>query len=284
MNQTLGKLYVVGTPIGNLDDLSYRACKVLSTVDWIAAEDTRQSRKLLDHYNISKELISLHQFNEKERIDHLVAKLQTGETGALISDAGTPCVSDPGAYLIKALHEEGMIVSPLPGPCAAISAFSVSGCLNNSFVFIGFLPAKSQTRRKKLLEFKDLPYTVIIYEAPHRIEAMLSDCHDIFPTERRIVIGREITKKFETFYSGSVGSIYQDMKNAVIPAKGEFVVLIEGETQDSKTDSDSDDEEAKRVLKILISEMPVKQAVNVAVAITGQPKNKLYNFAIDLKK
>ncbi len=284
MNKTVGKLYVVGTPIGNLDDFSYRACETLKQVDWIAAEDTRESKKLLEHYNIKKEMVSLHNYNELERCQYLIRRLQQGESGALISDAGTPCISDPGARLIKALHEEKVDVIPIPGACAVIAAFSVSGLVNNSFLFVGFLPAKSQGRKKKLQEIKDLSCTTIFYEAPHRIKAMLSDCHEILANDRRIVIARELTKKYESLYTGTLESVFQMIQTEEMPARGEFVVLIEGVGEKIQSELDIEELEAKKVLKVLMAELKLKQAVNLATTLTGLPKNKLYNWAIDLKK
>lgn len=284
MNKTVGKLYVVGTPIGNLNDLSYRACETLKQVDWIAAEDTRESRKLLEHYNIKKEMVSLHNYNELERCQYLIRRLQQGESGALISDAGTPCISDPGARLIKALHEEKVDVIPIPGACAAIAAFSVSGLVNNSFLFVGFLPAKSQGRKKKLQEIKDLSCTTIFYEAPHRIKSMLSDCHEILANDRRIVIARELTKKYESLYTGTLESVFQMIQTEEMPARGEFVVLIEGVSEKIQSELDIEELEAKKVLKVLMAELKLKQAVNLATTLTGCPKNKLYSWAIDLKK
>jgi len=284
MNKTVGKLYVVGTPIGNLNDISYRACETLKQVDWIAAEDTRESKKLLEHYNIKKEMISLHNYNELDRCQYLSERLHRGESGALISDAGTPCISDPGAKLIKMLHEEKVDVVPVPGACAAIAALSVSGLIDNTFFFVGFLPAKSQARKKKLQEIKDLSCTTVIYEAPHRIKEMLSDCHEILANDRRIVIARELTKKYESLYTGTVESIFQAIKTEALPARGEFVVLIEGVGEKSQSELDIEALKAKKILKILMAELKLKQAVNLATTLTGYPKNKLYSWAIDLKK
>mgnify|MGYP003626029813 CR=1 FL=1 len=284
MNKTVGKLYVVGTPIGNLDDLSYRACETLKQVDWIAAEDTRESRKLLEHYNIKKEMVSLHNYNELDRCQYLIERLQQGEDGALISDAGTPCVSDPGAKLVQALYKEKIDVVPIPGPCAAIAAYSAAGLVNSSFIFIGFLPAKSQGRKKRLLEISKLSSTLVFYEAPHRIKDMLFDCHEILEKERRIVVARELTKKYESLYTGTIESIFNDVQTDTIPARGEFVVLIDGAGEKTESDLDEEEIKAKNILKILLAELKLKQAVNIATQLTGSPKNKLYSWAIDLKK
>ncbi|MCS5708129.1 16S rRNA (cytidine(1402)-2'-O)-methyltransferase [Candidatus Berkiella cookevillensis] len=278
-----GKLYVVATPIGNLDDLSFRANTILKQVDWIAAEDTRQSKKLLDHYHIQKKLISLHNFNEKSRITQLIESLKAGQNGALISDAGTPCISDPGAHLIQALHEDKISVVPIPGACALISALSVAGFSTTEFLFLGFLPAKSVARKQQLETIKNLPYTIVFYEAPHRISEMLYDCKKILGEERRVVVARELTKKYETLYVSTLKNLSEDADSAAVEIRGEFVVIIEGVPKETLQDHQQNDQKANKILTMLLAEMSVKSAVNIAAEITDCPKNKLYDLAIAIQ-
>ena len=283
MTVQTGKLYVVATPIGNLDDISYRACSVLKQVDWIAVEDTRQSKKLLDHYQISKKLISLHLFNEKSRVDQIIQRLQSGQSGALISDAGTPCISDPGALLIQAMHLNQIPVVPIPGPCALITALSISGFASTEFLFVGFLPSKSTARKTKLTSLKRLTFTLVMYEAPHRISEMLSDCKDILGSERKVVVARELTKKYETLYVNKLQNLFDDSVLSNIEPRGEFVVVIEGFLEDEQQNQDISDQKARKILTKLLSEMSVKSAVQLTAEITECPKNKLYDWAVTLQ-
>lgn len=278
-----GKLYVVATPIGNLDDLSFRANTILKQVDWIAAEDTRQSKKLLDHYHIRKKLISLHNFNEKSRITQLIQSLKAGQNGALISDAGTPCISDPGAHLIQALHEDKIPVVPIPGACALISALSVAGFSATEFLFMGFLPAKSVARKQQLETIKNLSCTIVFYEAPHRISEMLYDCKKILGEERRVVVARELTKKYETLYVNTLKNLSEDADSVAVEKRGEFVVVIEGISKETQQDHQQNDQRANKILTMLLSEMSVKSAVNIASEIIDCPKNKLYDLAIAIQ-
>ncbi|MGE3319859.1 MAG: 16S rRNA (cytidine(1402)-2'-O)-methyltransferase [Candidatus Berkiella sp.] len=278
--QEMGKLYVVATPIGNLTDISLRAQEILSQVTWIAAEDTRHSMALLTHFGINTPLVSYHDHNERDKSAQLIEQIRQGEDGALISDAGTPLISDPGYHLVQKAHEAGISVIPIPGACAAIAALSASGLPSAKFLFEGFLPAKSG-RNKRLEALKSVPFTVIFYEAPHRIETLLEECIEVFGGERQACIAKEITKKFERIYSANLAAILARLQNGEIPQKGEFVFMVAPE--DEKTESLAGTEEQIRVLKILLAELPVKQAVKMAVALTGHPKNALYELALEIQ-
>ncbi len=278
--QQMGKLYVVATPIGNITDISQRAQDILSQVTWIAAEDTRHSLGLLQRLGISTHLVSYHDHNERDRADELIEKITTGENGALISDAGTPLISDPGYHLVQKAHQAGIQVIPVPGACAAIAALSASGLPSAKFLFEGFLPAKSG-RRNRIAALKDFPSTVIFYEAPHRILELLEECTQILGADRQACIAKEITKKFETIYAGSLQVILERVKEGVIPLKGEFVLLIAPD--EGKTETVEEIAEQMRVMQILLAELPVKQAVKLAVQLTGHPKNALYELALQIQ-
>jgi 16S rRNA (cytidine1402-2'-O)-methyltransferase len=281
MHHEMGKLYVVATPIGNLEDLSHRAQRILGQVTCIAAEDTRHSKGLLQHLGIMTPLISYHEHNEKERAHSFIEKLIGGEDIALISDAGTPLISDPGYALVAAAHSAGIQVIPIPGACAAITALSVSGLPTDKFLFEGFLPAKSGNRRKRLTSLAYFPHTLVFYEAPHRIVSMVEDCCEVLVQPRRATIAREITKKFESIKMGNLSEILSDLQTAKIPEKGEFVLVVEGfqeETQEAPNDH-----EMERVLQILLAELSLKQSVQIAVKLTGLPKNALYDCAMKLQ-
>lgn len=279
-----GKLYVVGTPIGNLDDISHRAISTLKQVDWIATEDTRHSKILLSHFNIQKKLLSLHSFNEKSRIDKLVEALQGGDSGALISDAGTPCISDPGAYLINALHLNQIPVVPIPGPCALITALSVSGFTTTDFLFTGFLSVKSSARKAKLEQLKQHTATLVCYEAPHRLLGMISDCKDVLGGERRVCIGRELTKKYETLYVSTLEEIHHQIAAGSMEVRGEFVIIIEGFLANPAILEKVNLEKARRILIKLLDEVSIKSAVQLTSELTEYPKNKLYEVALVLQQ
>lgn len=281
MHHRMGKLYVVATPIGNLGDLSERARQILSQVTWVAAEDTRHSSGLLSHLGVAPRLVSYHDHNEGARLTQLIEWLKQGEDGALISDAGTPLISDPGYGLVFQAHQEQIDVVPIPGPCAPIAALSASGLPTDKFLFEGFLSSKSTARIKRLEELKSFPHSVIYFEAPHRILDFLNDALNVLGASRRICIARELTKKFESIILLPLGEMLTAVESQKIPQKGEFVVIIEGETGPIKAESEA---EMERVLSILLPEMPLKQAVGIAVKLTGLPKNQLYDFAMQLKK
>ena len=269
-------LYIVATPIGNLADLSLRAQEILRSVTVIAAEDTRHSRHLLQHYGINTPLISLHSHNEKASTQALLSRLQAGESMALVSDAGTPLISDPGFDLVRAARQQGINVSPIPGPCAAITALSAAGLPCDRFIFEGFLPATTLARSRRMQELQAETRTLIYYEAPHRILAMLSDAIKVFGETRYAVIAREVTKQFETFYIGTLIELYTQISTDPHATKGEIVVLLAGQEGQSTENI----MEGQRVLKLMLKDLPLKQAVKLTAEITGLAKNKLYQWAI----
>lgn len=277
-----GILYVVATPIGNLADISLRALDILKSVDLIAAEDTRHSLVLLNHYGITRPIISLHQHNEQQRISELLSQLQAGLRIALISDAGTPLISDPGSRLVQALHQENMAVIPIPGPCAAISALSVSGLPTDRFVFEGFLPSKSAARRQRLQALANETRTLVFYEAPHRIEDLLKDLIDLYGGERLATYVREMTKNFETIRHTNLNSLYEIIGEDPNQCKGEFVLMVHG--ADEIHHGEKDEIELRRVLNILLEELPLKQAVTLAVKLTRVKKNDIYALALQTKR
>lgn len=278
---TAGTLYVVATPIGNLDDLSVRARDTLSAVDLIAAEDTRHTRRLLTHFGLKKPLFALHEHNEGQAVPVLVERLAAGESVALVSDAGTPLVSDPGYRLVRAAAEAGLDVSPIPGPCAAIAALSVAGLPTDSFLFLGFPPARAEARRRLLQSLRAEARTLVWYESVHRCGDLLADLADVLGVDRPVVLGREITKVHETFHRGSAAALAAAWREGVIVPRGEFVVCVGGA---AAGDSGQDEAEAERVLRLLLEELPVKSAASLAARLTGAPRNRLYRRAIALKE
>ncbi len=274
-----GTLYVVATPIGNLGDMSARAIAVLQQVDLIAAEDTRHSGPLLQHFGITTSCIACHDHNEREIAAGLVARIAAGESIALISDAGTPLISDPGYHLVRTAREAGVAVVPVPGASAVIAALSVSGLPSDRFSFEGFLPAKSSARRQRLQTLVDESGTLIFYESTHRIEESLADMAAVFGPERYVVIAREITKRFETVHGDTLVNLIAWIAADANQCKGEFVVLVHGA---EKPETSEIDAEAERILKLLLEELPVKQAAALAAKITGAKKNALYQLALGL--
>ena len=272
-------LYVVATPIGNLGDVTSRALNVLKTVDVIAAEDTRITTRLLDHYGIHRKLIALHEHNERSRVQQVLDLLAGGASIALVSDAGTPAISDPGAHVIAAARDAGYPVVPLPGPNAAIAALSASGLTAPHFLFYGFLPARRGERMKALESVAAAPYALVFYEAPHRIIESVRDMCNALGGDRRIVLARELTKRFETIHACALGAAVQWLEADAHHALGEFVVIVSG-ADESNASSDSD---ARRVLEVLLSELPVKQAVALATQLTGGRRNELYDMALAIK-
>ena len=272
-----GALYVVATPIGNLGDLSQRAIEVLNSVSVIAAEDTRHTRRLLQQFEISTDCLALHEHNERKVTASLLARLQQGESIALVSDAGTPLLSDPGYHLVREASAAGLRVIPVPGPSAIMAALSAAGLPTDRFCFEGFLPSKATARCRHLEALTEVPVTLIFFEAPHRILATLADMQHIFGNERQAVLARELTKTFETFLRGSLAEIYQQVSEDENQQKGEIVLLVHGA---SETGRSGIDPEAERVLNILLGELPVKQAAALASEITGTKKNLLYQRAI----
>lgn len=273
-----GILYIVATPIGNLNDITFRAVEILKSVAVIAAEDTRHSQKLLSHYQIKTPLLSYHAFNEKNRLPLLLEHLDRGEAVALISDAGTPLINDPGFILVQNLQELGYKIIPIPGACALITALSASGLPTDRFTFEGFLPSKPSASRKLLEALKEESRTIIFYETPHRILQSLELMIEIFGPERKAVIARELTKNFETIILDSLENLQAKLIEDPNQQKGEFVLLVQGSILERK----NDEIQSEKILKILMSELSLKQAVALAVKITGESRKKLYEMALAL--
>jgi len=267
-----GNLYIVATPIGNLEDITVRALNILRSVDYIAAEDTRHSAILLKHFGIDNKLISLHNFNEKQRCFKLIDILKHGNNIALISDAGTPLISDPGYHLVNLVRQAGITIIPVPGPCAAIAALCVSGFPTDKFVFEGFLPAKANARDQRLYALQTEIRTVIFYESSHRIVSTVNAMLEIFGSGRQAVIARELTKKFETIYSGSLSDLKIWIESDNNQQKGEFVLLVHGDIN-NKRDIDAN---VLNILKLLAVELPASKAASLTSKITGIPKSLLY--------
>lgn len=277
-----GTLYVVATPIGNLDDLSPRATRTLAHVDVVAAEDTRHSGRLLSHLGIQKRMIALHDHNEKDRAAGILAELKAGRDVALISDAGTPLISDPGYVLVRDARAAGYRVSPIPGPCALVVALSAAGLPTDRFLYVGFLPAKRSGRRASLEPLASESATLVFYESPHRILESVRDIAEVLGEDREMVLGREITKTFETFYSGSVAEVLAELEQDPHGTRGEFVVMVRG----AMAQPGNDDEatmDVDRVLRVLLAELPVKKVAKMASELTGLSKNELYQRALALK-
>ena len=273
-------LYVIATPIGNVSDISLRALKVLSMVEEIACEDTRNTSQLLTRYGISKKCFAAHQHNERSVAEKIVQQLRDGARIALVSDAGTPGISDPGAHIVHAVLEAGFQVIPLPGASAAIAALSCSGFLSNEFYFVGFLPSKNKQRETELDKLSSIQATLVFYEAPHRIMETMASLVSVFGSDRKILIAREISKLFEQIHRSSLGSAYAWLEQDENRQRGEFVLLIEGALP---TNSD-EDIQADRILRILLEECSVSQAAGIAARITGKKKNALYDLALTIQK
>ncbi|MDO9283073.1 MAG: 16S rRNA (cytidine(1402)-2'-O)-methyltransferase [Methylotenera sp.] len=277
----IGTLYVVATPIGNLQDITLRALDVLKTVDAIAAEDTRHTSGLLSHFGIAKKLIAVHEHNEHQSAEKLLLQLNAGQSIALVTDAGTPGISDPGAVVVALVRKAGVKVVPIPGASAVIAALSASGIAQNGFLFHGFLPASGAARRKALEALKSQTVTLVFYEAPHRIVESIVDISAVLGAERRITFARELTKTFETIYSCDLGEAEAWLQADSNQQRGEFVLLVEAA---AIKEAEEVPEEAVRVLKLLLAELPLKQAVKLATEITHEKKNVLYEFALQLKQ
>jgi 16S rRNA (cytidine1402-2'-O)-methyltransferase len=275
-----GVLYVVATPIGNLADISQRALAVLAGVDLIAAEDTRHSARLLQQYDINSKTFALHDHNERDRAPDLIERLQQGKSVALISDAGTPLISDPGFHLVKLARERGVRVVPVPGASAMLAALSAAGLPSDRFVFEGFLSSKGTARKKRLQAMSTETRTLIFYEAPHRLLDTLADMVAVFGADRFVVLARELTKTFETIKGDAVGALLEWAKADADQQKGEMVLLVKGAVADKETI----DGEAQRILKILCDELPLSQASALAAKITGSPKKPLYQLGLSLSK
>ena len=272
-------LYVVATPIGNVTDITLRALHVLLLADVVACEDTRKTGALLTRFGLNKHMVAAHQHNEREAAEKLIGRLHAGERVALVSDAGTPAVSDPGARVVDAVRAAGLNVVPVPGASAAITALSASGLVNDRFHFVGFLPAKAKQRESELSTLKSMAATLVIYEAPHRIADCVEALAAVFEPERQVVFARELSKLFEEIHRCTIGEALAWVKADANRERGEFVVLVEGATQDT----DAGDAEAERILNILLAECSVKQAASLAAQITGKKKNALYERALQIK-
>ncbi len=277
-----GTLYIVATPIGNLDDLSARAIRVLEKADLVAAEDTRHSGRLLQHLGLRKRLVALHDFNERARAGSVLDELESGLDIALISDAGTPLISDPGYVLVREARQRGLRVSPVPGPCALVTALSAAGLPTDRFLFVGFLPAKRSGRQASLRELVRELATLVFYESPHRILDTLRDMEEVFGQEREVVLGRELTKTFETFYSGQVHAVLAELEADPHGSKGEFVVMVHGAEAAASGESDGG-VDTDRLLRVLMAELPVKKVAKMASELTGRSRNDLYQRALELR-
>ena len=273
-------LYVVATPIGNLADITLRALDVLKRVDAIAAEDTRITRRLLQHYGINTPLITLHEHNERRAAHKILQLLAAGKSIALVTDAGTPAISDPGAAAVATVRDAGYLVVPVPGANAAVGALSAAGRAEAHFLFYGFLPQQAGARRRELAALKKLPYLLVFYEAPHRVTGSVADIADVLGGERTITIARELTKLFESIHSCTLGDAAAWFAHDPNRIKGEFVLLVEGAAVADATDAAA----ARRVLEILANELPLKQAVKLTAEIAGGKRNELYAAALEMKK
>lgn len=273
-----GELFIVATPIGNLADMVPRAVEILQNVDFIAAEDTRHSGKLMQQYQITTPLVAYHDYTDEARVQQLLARLKAGERMALISDAGTPLISDPGYRLVHWARQAGIRVTPVPGPCALIAALCASGLPSDRFCFEGFLPAKTGARQSALGELKQETRTLVFYESPHRIEECLQDAQAVLGADRPAVMARELTKTFETFLTGSLAEIAALVAADANQRKGEIVLMVQG--YKAPEVGEQLDAQAAHIMEVLLSELPVKQAASLAAKITGEKKNKLYQWAL----
>lgn len=281
VHQNAGVLYVVATPIGNLLDISARALDVLRRVALIAAEDTRHSKKLLSHYGIATPLLAVHEHNERDITEKLLQRLLGGEDIALVSDAGTPLISDPGFYLVRAARQAVLRVIPVPGPSALIAALSVAGLPSDRFLFEGFLPSKQTARRLRLQSLAETTATLVLYESSHRICASLRDMVDCLGEQREATVARELTKTYETILQGTLSELVERVESDSNQQKGEFVVLVQGAPARERAEVDA---EALRLLQVLLTELPLKQAAGLLAKMTGLSKNVLYEEGLKLKQ
>ncbi len=277
---TAGTLYVVATPIGNLADWSPRAREVLTSADLIAAEDTRHTRRLLNHFNITTAQQSLHEHNEQQLVPQLLAKLQAGQSIALVSDAGTPLVSDPGYRLVNAAQAAGIVVSPIPGPCALTAALSAAGLPTDRFCFEGFLPAKQAARRERIAALAAETRTVVLYESVHRLRACIADLAELLGGDRQAFVGREISKQHEQCRTADLSTLKTMLDAGRIPMKGEFVLVVAG---CAATDTVPGDAEAKRLLRMLMAEVPGKRAADLVADILERRPNDIYRLMLEEK-
>jgi len=274
-----GTLFVVATPIGNLADLSKRALEVLSSVCLVLAEDTRHSKRLFNHYGISTKLRACHEHNEAQLVEFVYQQLEAGNDLALISDAGTPLISDPGFVLVRTLRERGCNICAVPGPSSLIAALSIAGLPTDAFVFDGFLSAKGPARRVQLERYLAQTRTTVLFESSHRILACLMDIQKVLGNERRVVVARELTKKFETVLDGSAEELIEIIQGDEDQRRGEFVVMIAGAPKTTVGEP-----ELEHMLTILLEELPLKQASNLAARLTASRKNDVYQLALKIKQ
>ena len=273
-----GSLYIVATPIGNLADLSERAIETLKQVDLIAAEDTRHSKTLLERFTIKTKTIAYHEHNEEKTTPQLIQQLMDGQSIALISDAGTPLINDPGYKLVAAAHDNNIKVIPIPGASAIITALSASGLPTYKFIFEGYLPAKKEARKTHLSDLKNESRTLVFYEAPHRIVESMKIMQDVFGDERKVTIARELTKQFEQIVRDTLSEINKKLESEEIKVKGEFVIIVEGAEEVSVSD-----EEVLRINQILSEQLSPKDAAGLTAKITGRKKNEVYELALNKK-
>jgi 16S rRNA (cytidine1402-2'-O)-methyltransferase len=277
--ESVPTLYVVATPIGNLRDLTLRALDVLREVDVVAAEDTRVTEHLLNHYGIVKPLIAAHEHNQRAAAERIAGMLHAGSSVALVSDAGTPCISDPGAHIVAAARAAGARITPVPGANAAVAALSVCGHDVRQFLFCGFLPAQPAARRRALETLKTVPFALVFHEAPHRIARTLADMNVVLGGARRIVIARELTKLFETVHDTTLDAAAEWIDADANRRRGEFVLIVEGAAEAA----DATDGEIERTLVLLLDELPVTRAVRLAASLTGARRNRVYQLALALQ-
>ncbi|MFA9949041.1 16S rRNA (cytidine(1402)-2'-O)-methyltransferase [Dentiradicibacter hellwigii] len=278
MTENSPALYVVPTPLGNLGDMTQRAIEVLRNVPWVAAEDTRHSAPLLRHFGVTAHLLAAHEHNEEAAAQQIIVRLAAGESVALVTDAGTPTISDPGARLVARVRAAGFRVVPLPGACAAVTALSAAGIEAPHFLFYGFLPAKAAQRERALRDLASLPFALVFYEAPHRILASVAALAQELRGQRTLVIARELTKVFETIHVGPLADGLAWLEADPDRQRGEFVLIVSGAPA-----SDGADDEGARVLRVLLADgLPVRQAVDLARAITGAGRKTLYGLALSM--
>lgn len=280
ISEVTGTLYIVATPIGNQKDITRRAAEILESVDWVAAEDTRHTRPLLQNLGINQTLISLHEHNEKSRSEQLLEKLRNGESGALVSDAGTPLINDPGYFLVKLLRESGVDVVPIPGPSAVITALCAAGLPTDRFSYEGFLPAKSNKRLAILATLVEDVRTLVFYESPHRVVASLADFETAFGAEREMVVARELTKKFEQFVSGTIAEVNAYFTENSDKVRGEFVFMVGGAQEKEAVELSTMDD---LILTLLKQNLPVKQISEIVADYAGIKKKPIYNRVLELK-
>jgi len=274
-----GQLSIVATPIGNLGDITYRAIEVLNSADIILAEDTRHSKGLLNHFAIGTELRSCHEHNEAANLEWVKRKLDAGANLALISDAGTPLISDPGFILVRALRQGGYSVVAVPGASSIIAALSIAGLPTDSFVYDGFLPAKRSARHQALARYANEPRTAVVLESSHRIKACLADVVTVLGADRQLVLARELTKRFETVLSGSAQTVLEILQNDDNQSRGEFVLMLAGVEPVAESEAD-----VAKTLNVLLGQLSVKQAANIAAKLLNKRKNDVYEHALRIKK